>query len=190
MSSVIRDSREDDVVKVHAIYSHHVLHGTASFEEEPPSVDELMRRRANVLARGLPYLVAEIDGQVVGYSYAAPYRSRSAYRFTIENSVYVDHRLTRRGVGRALLSALITRCEAGEWRQIIAVIGDSGNTASIALHERLGFRPVGTLRAVGFKFGRWVDSVLMQRALGVSAGEAGCTCQAKYLPPSGCARLL
>jgi L-amino acid N-acyltransferase YncA len=173
MSCVIRDSREDDVANVHAIYSHHVLHGTASFEEEPPSVDELMRRRANVLGHGLPYLVAEIDGQVVGYSYAAPYRSRSAYRFTIENSVYVDHRLSRRGVGRALLSALITRCEAGEWRQIVAVIGDSGNTASIVLHERLGFRPVGTLRAVGFKFGRWIDSVLMQRALGVGAGEAG-----------------
>lgn len=167
MSCVIRESRDDDVAIVHAIYRHHVLHGMGSFEEEPPSVDELIRRRVNVLGRALPYLVAEIDGQVVGYSYAAPYRSRSAYRFTIENSVYVDHRLSRRGVGRALLSALIARCEAGEWRQMVAVIGDSANTASIALHERLGFCYVGTLRAVGFKFGRWVDSVMMQRALGV-----------------------
>ena len=125
-----------------------------------------MRRRGDVLGRGLPYLVAEVDHQVVGYSYATPYRSRSAYRFTLENSVYVDHRLNRRGIGQALLSALIARCEKGEWRQMVAIIGDINNVASIALHERLGFRRVGTLQAVGYKFGRWVDTVLMQRALG------------------------
>jgi phosphinothricin acetyltransferase len=166
MSCTIRDSREDDIMQVHSIYSHHVLRGTASFEEEPPSVDEMLRRRASALGRGLPYLVAEMDRRVVGYSYAMPYRSRRAYRFTLEDSVYVDHRLSRRGIGRELLSQLIAGCEAGEWRQMVAVIGDSGNTASIALHEHLGFRLVGTLRGVGYKFGRWIDTVLMQRALG------------------------
>jgi L-amino acid N-acyltransferase YncA len=122
-----------------------------------------------VLGRALPYLVAAIDEEVVGYAYASPYRARSAYRFSIENSVYVDHRRHRAGIGRTLLSALIARCEGGGWRQMVAVIGDSANIASIALHERLGFRMVGTLRAVGFKFGRFVDTVLMQRELG--AGE-------------------
>ena len=126
----------------------------------------MTRRRADVIGLGLPYLVAELDGDVAGYSYAAPYRSRSAYRFAIENSVYVDHRLNRRGIGRALLPALIARCQAGDWRQMIAIIGDSGNAASIGLHEQFGFRLAGTLRGVGFKFGRWVDTVLMQRALG------------------------
>jgi L-amino acid N-acyltransferase YncA len=151
--------------RIHAIYGFHVIHGLASFEEEPPSVDELNRRRADVLDRGLPYLVAEMGGGVLGYSYAAPYRSRPAYRFTVENSVYVDHNLRRRGVGSSLLCALIARCIERECRQMIAVIGDRENMASIALHERLGFIRVGTLCAVGFKFGRWVDSVLMQRAL-------------------------
>ncbi len=162
---VVRDSRDEDMPKIHAIYGFHVLHGLASFEEEPPSVDELSRRRAGVLDRGLPYVVAEMGGAVLGYSYAAPYRSRPAYRFTVENSVYVDQSLRRRGVGYLLLSALIARCIACECRQMIAVIGDSENMASIALHERLGFIRVGTLHAVGFKFRRWVDSVLMQRAL-------------------------
>ena len=166
MPCVIRDSTEPDVAAVQAIYGHHVLHGSASFEEEPPSVVELARRRADVLGRGLPYLVAEIDDEVVGYAYASPYRARSAYRFSLENSVYVDHRRHRNGIGRTLLAALIARCESGDWRQMIAVIGDSANVSSIALHERLGFRMVGTLRAVGFKFGRWLDTVLMQRELG------------------------
>ncbi len=170
MHCVVRDSREDDMRKVHPIYSHYVLRSTASFEEEAPSVDELMRRRAEVLGCGLPYLVAEVDHEVAGYSYATPYRSRSAYRFTIEDSVYVDHRLNRRGIGRALLSALIAQCEAGEWRQMIAVVGDGDNAASIALHEHLGFRLAGSLQAVGYKFGRWVDTVLMQRALGAGDG--------------------
>ncbi len=166
MPLLIRDSRDVDIAAVQAIYAHHVLHASASFEETPPGVDELARRRADVLARGLAYLVAEIDDEVVGYAYASPYRARSAYRFSIENSVYVDHRRHRCGIGRALLAALIARCDDGPWRQMIAVIGDSANTASIALHGRLGFRMVGTLRASGFKFGAWVDTVLMQRALG------------------------
>jgi L-amino acid N-acyltransferase YncA len=165
MKLTIRDSREDDVAVVQVIYSFHVLHGLASFEEEAPYTAELARRRCDVLSHRLPYLVAEWDGEIVGYSYAAPYRARSAYRFTVENSVYVDSRFNRKGVGRALLSTLVARCSVGDWRQMIAVIGDSGNIASIALHETLGFQLVGMLRGVGYKFGRWVDSVLMQRAL-------------------------
>jgi L-amino acid N-acyltransferase YncA len=163
---VVRDSIDADMPAVQRIYAYYVLHGLGSFEEKPPSVSELQRRRKDVLGRGLPYLVAEIDGAVVGYSYASVYRTRSAYRYTVEDSVYVDEAFGRRGVGRALLSALIARCEASGWRQMIAVIGDSANTASIGLHESLGFRHVGTLQAVGFKFDRWVDSVLMQRELG------------------------
>ena len=166
----IRDSRDSDIAAVCAIYGHHVLHGAASFEEAPPTADELARRRGDVLGRGLPYLVAEIDEVVVGYAYASPYRARSAYRFSIENSVYVDHRRHRCGIGGALLAALIAQCERGAWRQMIAVIGDSANLPSIALHQGLGFRMVGTLRSVGFKFGRWVDTVLMQRELG-AGGE-------------------
>jgi L-amino acid N-acyltransferase YncA len=161
----IRDSSEVDMPRVRAIYAFHVLHGLASFEEEPPSIDEMDRRRADVLGRGLPYFVAEMDREVVGYCYAAPYRSRPAYRFTVENSVYVDHRLTGRGIGCSLLSALISRCIEAGCHQMVAVIGDSDNTASIALHKRLGFLHVGTLREIGFKFGRWVDSVIMQRTL-------------------------
>ena len=172
MSCVVRDSREEDMGKVQAIYAHHVLHGAASFEEDPPSLAEMQRRRADVLARELPYLVAEIGGKVAGYSYASPYRARRAYRFTIENSVYVDPARPRAGVGRALLAALIDRCEQGDWRQMIAVIGDSANAASIGLHAALGFRHAGALHAVGFKFGRWIDSVLMQRALGCEPSTA------------------
>jgi phosphinothricin acetyltransferase len=167
----IRDSTAADIAAVERIYAEHVLTGLASFDIEPPSVDELLFRRATILGHGLPHLVAEFDGRIVGYSYAAPYRSRPAYRFTVEDSVYVAAGFGGHGIGRALLSALIDRCETGPWRQMIAVIGDSGNAASIGLHSRLGFRHVGTLRAAGFKFGRWVDSVLMQRPLG--AGDQG-----------------
>ena len=163
---VVRNSTDADVSAVHRIYAYHVLHGLGSFEEDQPSVAELKRRRDDVIEHGLPHLVADIDGAVVGFSYAALYRARSAYRYTVEDSVYVDEDVMGKGVGRALLSALITRCEAGRWRQMIAVIGDSGNVASIRLHENLGFRLVGTLRAVGFKMERWADTVLMQRDLG------------------------
>jgi L-amino acid N-acyltransferase YncA len=163
---LIRDAAEADMAAVQAIYSHHVLHGLASFEETPPGVDEMLARREAVLQLGLPYLVAERDGGVVGYSYATAYRPRPAYRFTVEDSVYVAEGLAGRGIGSALLGELIARCEAGPWRQMLAVIGDSGNTASLGLHRRHGFAPAGTLRSVGFKFGRWVDTVLMQRQLG------------------------
>lgn len=166
----IRDSRDADVAAIHRIYAFHVLHGLASFEEQPPRPDEMARRRDAVIAGGYPHLVAELDGEVAGYSYASAYRPRPAYRFTVENSVYVRDGMHGRGIGRALLGALIQRCEAGPWRQMIAVIGDTGNEPSIGLHAAFGFRRAGTLAAVGFKFGRWVDSVLMQRELG--AGEA------------------
>lgn len=163
---VVRDARAADMPAIHAIYAHHVLHGMASFEEVPPTLDELSARRASVVEQRLPYLAAEIDGTVVGYSYASAYRPRPAYRHSIEDSVYLAPDCAGRGIGGLLLGALIARCEAGPWRQMIAVIGDSGNGASIALHRRFGFRLVGTLQAVGFKRGRWVDTVLMQRELG------------------------
>ena len=166
MSFTLRDSRDADVEEIRAIYAHHVLHGLASFEEAAPDAAEIGRRRAEVLALRLPYLVAEAEGRVVGYCYATLYRARSAYRHTLENSVYVREGMQGRGIGRALLEALLARCEAGPWRQMVAVIGDSANHASIALHRGCGFETIGTLRSVGFKFGRWVDSVFMQRALG------------------------
>lgn len=169
---VVRDSEPADIGAIREIYSHHVSHGFASFEEVPPDRVEMERRRAEILARGLPYLVATLpgsgprDGHVAGYAYASPFRARSAYRFTLENSVYVAPDVQRLGVGRALLAALLPRCAALGYRQMIAVIGDSANHASIGLHEAAGFVEVGRLRAVGFKLGRWVDSVLMERALG------------------------
>lgn len=161
----VRDAREADMAAVQEIYAHHVLHGLASFEEAPPSAAEMIGRRQAVLELGLPYLVAEMDGRVVGYSYASSYRPRPAYRHTIEDSVYVRDGLAGHGVGRALLGMLIRRCERGPWRQMLAVIGDSANAGSIALHRSLGFAMVGPLRAVGFKHGQWVDTILMQRAL-------------------------
>ncbi|HUI53552.1 MAG TPA: GNAT family N-acetyltransferase [Bryobacteraceae bacterium] len=163
---LVRPSTEDDLERITEIYGYHVLHSPATFEVDPPGRDVMTTRRAAILALGLPYLAAEWEGRVAGYAYAGVYRPRPAYRFTIEDSVYVDPRHGGQGCGHALLASLIERCEQGPWRQMIAVIGDSGNTASIRLHQRLGFRSVGTLLAVGFKFDRWVDTVLMQRGLG------------------------
>lgn len=163
---LVRAAREADMAAVQRIYAHHVLHGFGSFEEEPPDLAEIMRRRADYLARGLPYLVAELDGRIVGYAYAGPYRTRSAYRYTVENSIYVDPAATGRGIGRRLLAELVAQCTALGFRQMIAVIGDSRNTSSIKLHEALGFKLAGNLRAVGRKRGRWLDSVMMQLTLG------------------------
>ncbi len=163
---VVRDAAEADMEAVARIYAHYVERGLATFEEVPPADEEMRARRLKALAVGAPYLVAEIDGEIVGYCYAAPYHARPAYRHTLEDSVYVAPGLGGRGVGGALLAALIARCEAGPWRQMLAIIGDSGNAASIGLHKRYGFEPVGTLRSVGFKLGRWVDTPIMQRALG------------------------
>jgi phosphinothricin acetyltransferase len=169
---LVRESAEQDLAAIAEIYAHHVRSGLASFEEVPPTLAELQLRRSAVLDSALPYLVAELDGEVAGYAYASGYRSRSAYRYTIEDSVYVADTVRGRGIGAALLAALLERCEAGPWRQMLAVIGDSGNAASIALHRRYGFELVGTFTAVGFKLGRWVDTVLMQRALGSGARAA------------------
>ena len=162
----VRDAREGDMRFVQEIYGHHVRHGLASFEEDAPSVSEMIRRREAVLTLGLPYLVAELDGRIVGYSYASLYRPRPAYRHTIEDSVYIRDGFAGNGIGRELLAELIKRCESGPWRQMLAVIGDSANAGSIGLHGSQGFRQIGKLDAVGFKFGRWVDSILMQRPLG------------------------
>ena len=162
---LIRDAAPTDFETIAGIYAHYVLNALATFEEVPPSVDEMRARHAAITALGLPYIVAEVDGAVAGYAYASTYRPRSAYRHTIEDSVYLADGFGGRGIGHALLTSLIERCARGPWRQMIAVIGNSGNAGSIALHAKLGFAHVGVLREVGFKHGRWVDTVLMQRAL-------------------------
>jgi len=164
----IRDSRDPDVAAIQAIYAHHVLHGTGTFELTPPSVDEIGQRRAAVLREGLPWLVAEEAGQVLGYAYANWFRTRPAYRFTVEDSIYVAQDARGRGVGRALLTELAARCERAGLRQLLAVIGDSRNTGSIALHAACGFRFAGTMRATGWKHERWLDTVLMQKELGAA----------------------
>jgi L-amino acid N-acyltransferase YncA len=169
MNIAIRSSRDDDVAVIAAIYRHHVLHGVASFEDIPPDDDEVARRRGELLGLRLPYLVAERSGRVVGYCYASRYRARSAYRFTLEDSIYIDASEVGRGIGRVLLSTLLERCCELGYRQMVAVIGGSDQWPSIRLHEALGFTRAGLLPAVGFKFGSWIDCVLMQRALGSGA---------------------
>ena len=166
---VIRPSRDGDVAAITAIYAYHVRHGVASFEEVPPDADEIARRRDAILGHALPYLVAEQSGRVVGYCYAGPFRPRSGYRFTLEDSIYIDAAEVGRGIGRALLTPLIARCGELGYRQMVAVIGGSETIASIRLHAALGFAHAGMLPATGFKFGRWIDIVLMQRALGSGA---------------------
>jgi len=163
---LLRPAYAADMAAIQRIYARHVLEGSASFEEVPPNVEELDRRRCEIVAHGLPYLVAETGGDVLGYAYLSRYRPRSAYRFTVEDSVYLDAGAQGRGVGTRLLGSLIATATGLGMRQMIAVIGDSANRASIALHERHGFALAGTFRSVGFKHGRWLDSVLMQRALG------------------------
>ncbi len=167
----LRPAEPGDIPAIQAIYAHHVLTGLGTFEEEPPSEAEMANRCAAVLDRGLPWLVAE-EGEVLGYAYAGPFRTRAAYRFTVEDSVYVAEGARGRGVGRALLTAIIAECEAMGLRQMVGVIGDSGNAASIALHKALGFEHLAVVPAVGWKFDRWVDVVWMQRALGPGAAAA------------------
>ncbi|MFC3125023.1 GNAT family N-acetyltransferase [Pseudoroseomonas globiformis] len=162
----IRVATPSDLSQIAGIYAHHVRHGTASFEAEAPSLQEMTRRHAVLMEGGMPWLVLEQEGMVLGYSYAGPYRPRPAYRDTVENSVYIRAGFEGRGHGRALLGALIDACTALGLRQMVAVVGDSGNTPSIALHRSMGFRDVGVLHAVGFKHGRWLDCVLLQRSLG------------------------
>lgn len=166
---IVRASTEADVARCAEIYAHHVLHGTASFEIDPPDLAEMTRRRAAVLDIGLPHLVAERAGRVLGYAYASNWRPRPAYRFSVEDSIYIDKDAVGQGVGKALLPVLIEQCTALGKRQMVAVIGDSAQAPSIRLHAACGFEMVGTLANIGFKFGRWLDSVLMQRPLGEGA---------------------
>jgi phosphinothricin acetyltransferase len=164
----LRAATPADIGAIQAVYAHHVLHGLASFEIEPPSATEMRERFEAITAGGYPYLVA-VDGEaLLGYAYASAYRSRPGYRYTVEDSVYVSPALAGRGIGRRLLSRLIDECESRGYRQMLAVIGDSANAPSINLHRACGFTHSGTLRSVGLKFGRWIDSVLMQRPLGES----------------------
>lgn len=166
MNATLRPAAHADLAQITAIYAHHVLHGLASFEIEPPDEVEVRRRFDAIVAGGFPYFVAEAGGRVLGYAYAGPYRTRPAYRHSVEDSIYVAPDAVGRGLGKRLLLALIDACERRGFRQMLAVIGDSANTASIELHRACGFAQVGLLPSIGFKFGRWVDSVLMQRALG------------------------
>ena len=171
MDILLRPSVDSDLPAITAIYAHAVTHGTASFELVPPDEAEMARRRAALLDGDYPYLVAERDGAVLGYAYAGPYRPRPAYRSTVEDSIYVAPSARRSGVGRALLSRLIREAEARDFRLMVAVIGDEESHGSIGLHAGLGFEPVGTLRGIGYKHGRWLATVLMQRPLGPGAAE-------------------
>ena len=166
---VIRPATLADIPAVTDIYAHAVMHGTASFELGPPSEAEMAARMKALLDGKFPYFVAELDNAIVGYAYASLYRTRPAYRFTVEDSVYVDPAAQRRGIGKALLEKLIEDCTALGFRQMIAVIGDSDQAASIGVHKACGFTDAGNLRNIGYKFGRWLDTPLMQRALGEGA---------------------
>jgi L-amino acid N-acyltransferase YncA len=165
----IRTAEARDLEAITGIYEHAVRHGTASFELEPPSQREMARRYEALRSGGYPYLVAQLEREIMGYAYAGPYRARPAYRWTVEDSIYIAPAAQRRGIGRALLDRLIAEAELGGFRQMLAVIGDSANVGSIELHRAAGFRLVGTFDNIGFKFGRWLDTVLMQRPLGTGA---------------------
>jgi L-amino acid N-acyltransferase YncA len=169
MTTLIRAATAADIPAITAIYAHAVRFGTASFEIDPPDGAEMSERFRTLVAGGFPYLVATTDAGIAGYAYAGLYRTRVAYRNTLEDSVYIDPQFHRRGIGRALLDRLMTESGARGYRQMIAVIGDSAQAGSIALHRAAGFRMVGTFEAVGHKFGRWIDTVLMQRTLGEGA---------------------
>ncbi len=166
----IRPSRDDDLPAITAVYAHHVLHGTGTFETTPPGETDMAARRADVLSKGLPWLVAEEDGQVLGFAYCNWFKPRPAYRFSAEDSIYLAPQAHGRGLGRELLTALAAQAEARGVRKLIAVIGDSANAGSVGVHRSCGFTPVGVLRACGWKFGRWLDVVLMEKVLG--AGDS------------------
>ncbi|HEY3918017.1 MAG TPA: GNAT family N-acetyltransferase [Stellaceae bacterium] len=164
---VIRDSEPADIPAITAIYAYSVMTSLATFDEQPPSVEEMKQRRADIVDTGLPFLVAvSPGGQVLGYACAAAFRRRTGYRFTLEDSIYVERTMIHRGIGQALLAALIDRCAAAGYRQLVAVIADTGQAASIGLHEKLGFTMIGVMPAIGYKFRRWIDVVLMQRTIG------------------------
>lgn len=166
---LIRAAAPADIPAITRIYAHAVAHGTATFEIDAPDQAEMTQRRLALVDAGFPYIAAELDGTLLGYAYAGHYRPRPAYRFTVEDSIYVDPEAHRRGVGRALLDRLISESTGLGFRQMVAVIGDSTQTSSIELHRAAGFRMIGTFESVGYKFGRWIDTVLMQRALGPGA---------------------
>jgi len=168
--SSIRPSLESDLPAITAIYGHHVLHGTGTFETTPPTESEMTARRADVLAKGLPYLVIEEAGRVLGYAYCQWFKPRPAYRFSAEDSIYMHPDAAGKGLGKALLTELVKQAEAAGVRKLIAVIGDSANASSVGVHEALGFEPVGTIRNCGWKFERWLDIVLMDKAIGEGAG--------------------
>jgi phosphinothricin acetyltransferase len=163
----IRPSRDDDVEAITSIYAHHVLHGTGTFEVDPPSATDMTARRTEVLSRGLPWLVAVVDNQVCGFAYCNWFKPRPAYRFSAEDSIYLAPHANGQGLGRALLAELATQAERVGVRKLIAVIGDSSNTGSIGVHRALGFQHVGVLVSCGWKFDRWLDVVLMEKTLGL-----------------------
>lgn len=163
---LIRPSHDQDLPQIAAIYAHHVLHGTGTFETDPPSVNDMSTRRADVLGKGLPYLVAEQDGVVVGFAYGNWFKPRPAYRFSVEDSIYLAPDLHRKGLGRALLAELLTRFEAAGIRKVMAIIGDSANAGSVGVHRALGFTQVGVVESCGWKLGAWRDIVIMQKTLG------------------------
>jgi phosphinothricin acetyltransferase len=165
--TIIRASQDGDLPQITAIYAHHVLNGTGTFETEPPSVSDMAARRADVLAKGLPYLVAEVDSQVAGFAYCNWFKPRPAYRFSAEDSVYVAADMHSRGLGRALLAELAMQAEKAGIRKLIAVIGDSNNAASVGVHRSAGFNDVGILKSCGWKFDQWLDVVMMEKTLGL-----------------------
>ncbi|CCD96674.1 phosphinothricin acetyltransferase (PPT N-acetyltransferase) [Bradyrhizobium sp. ORS 375] len=167
----IRPAQEADLPAITAIYGQAVREGTATFELDPPDLAEMTRRFRALSDGGFPYFAALLDGEVVGYAYAGPYRPRPAYRFTVENSVYLAPASQRRGIGMRLMRALLDACEARGFRQMIAVIGDSANAGSVGLHTACGFQMIGTHPSVGLKFGRWLDTVMMQRPLGSGGSD-------------------
>lgn len=162
----IRNSRPDDIAQITSIFAHEVRHGTASWSYQPPAADEMLAKFSSLQAQGYPFLSAVVDGEVAGYCHVSAYRPREGYRFLVENSIYIDQRFRGRGIARQLLLELIDRCTVLGFRQMIAVIGDSQNLPSIRLHASVGFERVGLLPNIGYKFDRWLDSVLMQQALG------------------------
>lgn len=164
--TLIRPSRDEDIAAVARIYAHHVQHGTGTFETTPPTEAEMAQRRADVLGKGLPWLVVEVDGQVQGFAYGNWFKPRPAYRFSVEDSIYLAPEAAGRGLGRLLLTELLAALERAGVRKVMAVIGDSDNAGSIGVHKALGFEHAGTIQACGWKFGRWLDIVLMQRPLG------------------------
>lgn len=172
MNLTLRPSSDGDIPAIAAIYAHAVLHGTASFELDPPSEAEMARRRVAILEGGYPYIVAERDGAILGYAYAGAYRTRPAYRSTVEDSIYVSPSAQGQGIGRVLLEALIEECAARDFRLMVAVIGDEDSKGSIALHRSVGFELVGVLKGVGYKHGRWLSTVLMQRPLAGGMDES------------------